>query len=375
LRLSRETLQVFRELAERSGGSAQDVDEDIGLAAAEVAPLFTGFIASLRFDSRVASLDERSYANLLDRGDLSPDEARTAMDSLLREIRSESLLPEPSTITPAVLSGWLGGPERELLQPKPELPTETVRRADLMREITARLETETALLLHGVPKVGKSQLISALIDESCKVQRYFGFTFSGERNETDRLVRQLATWVGKESGVWQIKDDAYAGRLQPAQVIARLSRVRVADAWVVLDDCHRVQDRAILRLVRTLVNEAWPTSRLVLLSEEKLPEVSALGLPQVLAHGFEPKESLEFVRKLGLDVSLAVMEFAMLALRVDGHPLMLRAAVNELPRRPSAAEMSAVAEQLPSTEPVNAFLDGLSNQIIFGLIRTQEQRA
>jgi tetratricopeptide (TPR) repeat protein len=95
----------------------------------------------------------------------------------------------------------------------------------------------------------------------------------------------------------------------------------------------------------------------------------------VLVHGFEPKESLEFVRRLGLDVSSAIIEFAMLAVRVDGHPLMLRAAVNELPRRPSPAEMSAVAERLPSVEPVKGFRDGLSNRIFFGLLRTQEQRA
>jgi tetratricopeptide (TPR) repeat protein len=366
--------QVIRELAERSGGSAQDVIEDLNRAAGRVLPFFKDFIASLRFDSRLASLEERTHVRLLGRGDMSPDEARAAMESLLRAIRDESLLPEPTDISPAVLSAWVGSPEREMLQSKPELPPEAVQRGGLLHELTTRLETETALLLHGLPKVGKSQLISALIDSSGKTQDYFWFTFSGERNETGTLARQLATWFGRRTGVWQIKDDVYAGLLQPTQVISRLGGVPLRDAWVILDDCHRLQDRAILGALRTLIDQAWAGSRLILASEEKLPEVSALGITQVLVHGFEPKESLEFVCRLGLDVSSAIIEFAMLAVRVDGHPLMLRAAVSELPRRPSPAEMSAVAQRLPSVEPVKGFLDGLSNAIFFGLVRTQEQR-
>ena len=367
--------KVVREFVEPSGASAQDVIEDLNRAAGQVLPLFRDFIASLRFDSRLSSLEERTRARLIGRGDMSPGETRAAIDCLLRAIRDESLLPEPTEISPAILSSWLGSPEREMLQSKPELPPEAVQRGGLLQELSTRLESETALLLHGLPKVGKSQLISALIDSSGKTEDYFWFTFSGGHNETGTLVRQLATWFGKRTGVWQIKDDVYAGLLQPAQVISRLGGVPLRDAWIILDDCHRLQDRAILGALRTLVNQAWPDSRLILASEEKLPQVSALGITQVLVHGFEPKESLEFVLKLGLDVSLALIEFAMLAVRVDGHPLMLRAAVNGLPCRPSPAEMSAMAEKLPSVEPVKGFLDGLSNAIFFKLVRTQEQRA
>jgi tetratricopeptide (TPR) repeat protein len=319
-------------------------------------------------------LGERTHARLLERGDLSPDEARAATDRLERAIYDESLAQEATDITPEVLSNWLGNPPREILQSKPEPPPEKVHRGNLLRELRTRLETEPGLLLHGLPKVGKSQVISELITECGKEHEYFWFTFAGEHNETERLLRQLVVWIGRQTGVWKIKDDVYAGLLQPVQVFSRIGGIPPRGVWIILDDCHRLDDHAILGHLRTLTGHTWQESRVILASEEKLPVASELGIAQVPIHGFEAKEALEFVQKLGLDVSLAFLEFAMLAVRVDGHPVMLRAAVNELPHRPSSAEMSAVTERLPSVERVKGFLDGLSNQILFDVIRSAEQR-
>jgi hypothetical protein len=373
-RLSEKRSPALREVAVQSGRTLAEVTEDLNRTAQAVVPYFRGFVASLRFESRLGSLEQLTYAYILQGGDLSPDEAHTAAGRLLRAIRDESLSSEPTEISPATLSRWLGSPERELLQSKPDLATEAVHRAGLLDEVRKILEGQPALVLHGLPEVGKSQLVSALIDECGKVQDYFWFAFSGERGDTARLLRQLAAWCGKRTGVWLLKDDVYAGLLQPAQVIARLARIALPGAWMVLDDCHKLEDGTIFKLLRT-VTDAWPESKLIFVSEEKLPEPSEFGVPHLLVHGFEPKESLEFVTKLGLDVSLAPIEFAMLCVRVDGHPLMLRAAVSELPVRPSAAQVSEVTKRLPSVEPVKGFLDALSNEIFFKLIRTSEQRA
>src|SRR5439155_7393521 len=149
-----------------------------------------------------------------------------------------------------------------------------------------------------------------LIDVSGKVSDYFWFTFSGERGDTERLLRQLATWCGKRGGVWQPKDDVHAGLLQPAQAIARLGKIPLHGTWIILDDCHKLEDSSTLTLLRTLT-DAWPESRLILASEEKLPDASALGITHKLVHGFTPKESLEFATRLGLDVSSALIEFGM----------------------------------------------------------------
>jgi hypothetical protein len=277
-RLSTEQPETFEGLVARSGRPVQEVIEELDRAADQVVRFFRGFLASLRLESRLGSLENLTHARLLERRDLSPDEARKAADCLLQAIRDESLLPEPTEISPSTLSGWLGSPERELLQPKPELAADAVQRTELLHEIGNILEAQPALVLYGLPKVGKSQLVSTLIDVSAKVSDYFWFTFSGERGDTERLLRQLATWCGKRGGVWQPKDDVHAGLLQPAQAIARLGKIPLHGTWIILDDCHKLEDSSTLTLLRTLT-DAWPESRLILASEEKLPDACLSSKP------------------------------------------------------------------------------------------------
>lgn len=110
-RLSTAQSEAFPGLVARSERAVEGITEDLSRAADHVVPFFRGFVASLRFESRLGSLDALTHARLLEGGDLSPDEARTAAGRLLQAIRDESSLPEPTEINQPCRCGW--GVQRE----------------------------------------------------------------------------------------------------------------------------------------------------------------------------------------------------------------------------------------------------------------------
>ncbi|HEY6347575.1 MAG TPA: hypothetical protein VIY49_39295 [Bryobacteraceae bacterium] len=267
-------------------------------------------------------------------------------------------------------------PPRTVLQVKPSQASDAVKRQELLGQLSERLKGESFVLFYGLSKIGKSQLISALIDHADRTNDYFWFTFSGDAGDLDRLTKQLTIWAGSRTGKRQLKDDLEKAGLPPPQIFERLNQFVVGEAWLVLDDCHKSADAQPFDLLRALVCQAWSKCRLILVSERKIPAAAAAGFREIPIGGLSPKEAVFFAPKLGLYLtdSLAIAQFAGLSIQVDGHPVMLRAAVKDLPPTPTATDILALSERIPSIASAEHFLADLSGRIFFGLLRTQEQR-
>lgn len=371
---SDEIATFLQELGSQTGRVEQVILDDLREASDQVAHLLDDFISSLRFDSRVGPLQEATLARLLASGDLSPNEARECLDRLTTSIQEECVLPAATLVDSFVLKKWIGSGGRARLETKPTRSPDWVERSETLEELGQKLAKEPFVLVYGLPKVGKSQLVSALVDWGQRESPYFWFTFSGDGSDQERFLRQLSAWCGEITSVWQPLEDVVAGLVQPAALFERLGRLKITDAYVILDDSHRCSNERLFELLRGLVCDLWSGSRLVLISKERIPSVRALGADEIPVGGFEPKEAVEFVTKLGLDLSDAMLEFAMLSAQVDGHPVMLRAAIEELPAKPSRLEVSALSQRLPSAKAAEAFLEDLSNRIFFQVLKTPEQR-
>lgn len=142
---------------------------------------------------------------------------------------------------------------------------------------SGELDKTNVLLLHGVPKVGKLHFVSRFLDYAHMEQSYFWFTFSEDDTAKERLLVQLATWVGQRTSVWQVKDDIERTRLHPLQAIDRLKKTSIGAAYLVFDDCHKAKDLEFLAHVTQMVQDGWNAARIVLISEKKIPELRAIG--------------------------------------------------------------------------------------------------
>jgi len=364
---------ALRSIQSKMSVSPDRLAEDLQRIVNSIVPLFDGFVASLRFESRQSSLEQVTLNYLMQSGDLSPEEAGTAAKHLMAAIVSESQQAVPTLISPALLHEWLGVPPRLQLQPKPILDANAVERTGLLQECSTLLSSNSFVLLHGLPKIGKSQLISSLIDNDQKSRDYFWFTGAGDPADTRRLAHQLALWCGVHHKAWQAWEDR--NTLQPVTVFERLRNIAIQDAYIVIDDAHNVTDTHVFDQLHTLVCKTWTGSRLILISEEKLPAIIALGAMPYGISGLEPKEALILGTKLGCDLSRVFLEFTFLTVQVGGHPLMLRAILKQLPPKPLPADVNTLASDLPSIQSAAAFLQSLSNRIFFDLLRTASQRA
>lgn len=348
----------------------------LGIAGAEdiVDLNLDGFIPTLRFESRLASLQNLAFAKLIQSGDLSPEEGHQALSRLLDSIRRESLEPNATVITLEILKGWLGIRERAILQRKPiPGPLEILRR-ELIDSLAVTLKGTDSLLVHGISKVGKSHLISALIDHLDKAQDYFWFTFSGDDGDKDKLLFQLAQWLGQRTSVWQIKEDIERGHLLPTDALRRLARIPAGDVYLILDDCQKCSDRAFLEQIWMLTSAGWTEAKILFIGEEKIPELLSLGVRDTPVGGLEPKEGILLLSRLGIDVRDATAELALLCVQVDGHPALLNAIATELPARPSPAQVMGLSQTLPSASAVQPFLQVLSDKLISSL-KTEAQHA
>ena len=352
--------------------------------AVEIAGSIDDFLATMRFESRLPAppnrgsrlLEEASIARLTTALDVSPNEAQTAVRRLLASIKAESQRPSASLVDRDLLLRWLGLKQRPALQRKPTIVDDYIDRNELSSEIVSLLKSNRVVALHGISKIGKSQFASRLINLLGNEESYFWFTFSGTEQDTERLIRDLAIWIGRRSGVWQLADDSEAARLHRDQFFARAGGVKIADGILVIDDAHKSSDTSLLTAIRTLLS-SWPTVTAIFLSEQNLTRniVPQAGVPDRPVGGLSPREALTFFQRKEIDTTAAVLELTMLCLQFGGHPLMLRVVAQELSKRPTQAEVQRLAGQLPSIGEAKVFIDNLSNKVFFDLLRTNEQRA
>jgi tetratricopeptide (TPR) repeat protein len=352
-------------LALLSSQAAAGTQDPAGVPTEALTGVFIdGFLSSLRFVSRAANLRESAISRIVESGDVSIEEAQLAIDRLLNAIKCESLLPQSSLLTIETVRAWLEIPGRPMLQRKPVRDPYEVDREDLLGKVVAQLENSSGFLFHGLPKVGKSHLASALIDLMRKNSDYFWFTFSGSPGDEEKFLFQLATWVGQRSSVWGPRDDVVAGRLQTVQSLERLTNVMVGDVCVVVDDCHRANDKAFLATVATAVGRGWKDAKLIFISEEKLADICASGVEDITVGGLEPKEAILYLTRLGVDVRDAALELGLLSIQAAGHPVLLRAIADELPSRPSPSDVTRLSANLHSALSIEPFLQVLSEKLM-----------
>jgi hypothetical protein len=241
-------------------------------------------------------------------------------------------------------------------------------------ELKGLLENERLLSLHGLARVGKSQLVSGLIGSDAAYASYFWFTFTEAADDITKLYKMLAYWVGLNTGIWQPWDDAQTGHLNAHQLLPRLLAIPISSLLVVLDDAHKCVDRGLLARFCGSIRKAWTGCTVIVISEEILPQIEQVGAGYMAAQGLSPKQAFLFMAKHGIDVTDGLIEFLDLVMKVGGHPMMLASVAAELPAKPTAEEVRRAKENLPTASTVAPFLSELSSRVYFTVLQNQEQR-
>jgi hypothetical protein len=319
-------------------------------------------------------LEEATRARLIAALDCSETDAKTAYDSLIKKIGGESQAKTAAVIKIARLIEWLGLRRRILLEEKPGTPEIYIPLEDQLDELKRLLQNERLLSLHGLARVGKSQLVSGLIESDAAFRSYFWFTFTEAADDVTKLCKMLAYWVGLNTGIWQPWDDAQTGHLNAHQLLQRLLGIPISRLLVVLDDAHKCADRGLLARFCDSIRKAWTGCTVIVISEENLPQIEQVGAGYMAAQGLSPKQAFLFMAKHGIDLTDSLIEFLDLVMKVGGHPMMLASVAAELPAKPTSEEVRTVKENLPSASTVAPFLSELSSRVYFTVLQNQEQR-
>ena len=234
----------------------------------------------------------------------------------------------------------------------PAPSTSFVGREDELREVAALLHEHRLVTLTGPPGVGKSRLAvetaRSLEDEFPDGTWLVDFARAGEADDAVRLL-------------------AHAVDVRGSDPLARVtSRLRDAEALVVLDACEHVLDEAA-RIASTLLAEC-PQVRIVATSREALHVASEARLPVAPLENAAVELFLERARaaRPGFEPDAeAVALAAEIARRVDGLPLAIELAaarVNVL----GLAELVSILERRgallrdsPASDPARTALQGL----------------
>jgi hypothetical protein len=367
--------ELSERIAKQATLAKEDVWNTVQNAAAQTSALLGDFVDALEFQSRapgVELLREAAIKRLMAAVDIGVLESQNALDRLIQAIANESKKPTPSLVDKDTLLYWLQLKPKPALRTKPEVVSDYVERKEFTEEFSKIFTHHRFVVLYGLPKIGKSQFGSRYIDLfGCAP--YFWFTFSGESDDSARLIRQMATFAGSATSSWQLADEAEARLIDRSHFFERLSTLSLEKVFVVLDDAHRT-DPTLLGLVNAALLH-WTDSKLLLLSERKIPELETMGALQVPFSGLNPSEVLQFIRMNGIDPRNAWLEVISMTSKFDGHPLMLKAICQELPPQPSPNDVKSVSDALPSITSAKAFLDSLSNQLFYHVLKTQEQRS
>jgi Cap4 dsDNA endonuclease len=353
----------------------KDFKRALTSAVASTAALIDEFLEALAFQSRVPGielLEEASIKRLMGIADIGIKEAKEALLRLVQNVALESSKTSPTLIDKSTFLSWLGIRPRPSLKNKPEIVPDYIERTEFYEMFTKLVSDEQFVLLYGLSKMGKSQFASHYIDRSGNAA-YLWFAFSGEPDDADRLMKQVATFVGNATAIWQLADEMEGSKMDRSHFFERVANIDTPEILVVLDDAHKA-DPTLLGLLNTYICK-WNNSKLLLLSEEKMPKAEAIGAKQIAFPGFNPAEAFKFIQLQGVDPDPAWLEIAGMTIQFGGHPLMLKAICQSLPPRPTPQDVKSLSATLPSVTSAKAFLDHLSNELFFRLLRTPDQRA
>jgi hypothetical protein len=367
------------EFLEKVGQKVPLAKDDVRKMLLEVAArnleLLDEFVDALQFQSRAPGVElvrEAAINRLMAAVDIGVLESRNALDRLVQAIANESTKQTPSMVDRDILLSWLQLKPKPPLRAKPEVVSDYVERKEFTEKFSKILREHRFVLLYGLSKIGKSQFISHYID-LFDCAPYFWFSFSGESDDSARLIRQMAVFIGNATSSWQLADEAEAGFIDRIHFFERVSSLSLHKVFVVLDDAHKA-DPTLIGLLNAAVLR-WNDSKLLLLSEGKIPVVETIGARQVPFSGMNASEAVQFIRAHGINPRHALLELISMTIKFDGHPLMLRAICQELPPQPSPSDVKSVSDRLPSVTSAKAFLDSLSNQLFYHVLKTSEQRS
>jgi tetratricopeptide (TPR) repeat protein/transcriptional regulator with XRE-family HTH domain len=277
---------------------------------------------------------------------LERDQALAArLLELAAEARGEVRPAAPGAQAPAV--GHARAAQQAPAEPAevPELdaipapPRDAVPRTGILTELRERLASDRAVVVLGLPGMGKTTLAAALAREHGPEPVCWLTLSAGLTTSADALLSRLGRALGVEEPS------------PPPPLETRLERFGAAllarPLLVCLDGAQLIRDdQAVLRTLGHLV-EATP-ARLLLTSREQLP---LPGLSTLRLGGLEPPEARTLVARLGGPLPAELAE--RLVARTGGSPMLLRLSLAQLRTAPNPARL---IEHLETQPEVAAYL-------------------
>jgi tetratricopeptide (TPR) repeat protein/transcriptional regulator with XRE-family HTH domain len=221
----------------------------------------------------------------------------------------------------------------------PAPPRDAVARPGVLAELRERLAGERAVVVLGLPGMGKTTLAAALAREHGPERACWLTLSAGLTTSIDAILGRLGRALGVEEPS------------PPPPLEARLERFGAALAarplLLCLDGAQLLHDdETVLRALSHLV-QATP-ARLLLTSRERL---ALPGLAVLRLGGLEPEEARALVARLGGPLPPELVE--RLIARTGGSPMLLRLS---LPRLRAAPDPAELVEHLETQPEVAAYL-------------------
>ncbi len=248
------------------------------------------------------------------------------------------------------------------LEPIPLAPPGALERREVLDRLEEELRQQRAVVLCGLPGLGKTTLAAALARRQGDRQPAAWLTVSPGVNDTaTALIRYLASFLFAHgqavlSAVIDPPRDAPGMPLDQTLSLLTAAITACGSPLVCIDDAHSLApDPAALQVLRRL----WQASplRLLLISRSELP---ANDFTQVWLDGLGPEEGRALARQLCPDLAPDLIDD--LVARVSGNPILIRLAASQL--RATGTPARAFLDRLATQPQIETFLmEGVIGQL------------